>query len=210
MPVAFPGFADAYGLARSEAYDACLFQSEIVWHFVSINAFSKERGVGMAEGHTPYEMTIPWNDFELNQIGQASCLSTKLFIWGLEILTLQSLQRKLCILTQWYQRLNDHVVLLWVKTANHSMDDMQIWKYLKTQFTVVLDKLEHLPGAMMFLELIRPPVQSLTEKRQLSGENCRTLTSIKLRPSFAIKSLRLIELSNHASAVMRASTSTCC
>ena len=85
------------------------------------------------------------------------------------------------------------------------MDDVQIGEYLKRRFTVVLDKLEHLPGAMAFSQLIHPPVQSLTEKRRLSGENRGTPTSIKPRPSFAIESLRLIELSDRTSAVMRSS-----
>ena len=84
-------------------------------------------------------------------------------------------------------------------------DDVHIGESFKRRFTVVLDKLEHLPGAMAFSQLVHPPVQSPIEKKRLSGEHRRTPTSLKPRPPFAIESLRLIELSDRTSAVMKSS-----
>ena len=69
---------------------------------------------------------------------------------------------------------------------------------LKTRFTVVLDKLEHLPGMMALTQLIQP---SLSEPRSAS------MQSDVLPRSIATEALRLIELSDRVSAVMKSSIS---
>ena len=68
----------------------------------------------------------------------------------------------------------------------------------KTRFTVVLDKLEHLPGMMALTQLIQP---TLSEPRSVP-------TQKDLLPrSITTQALRLIELSDRVSAVMKSSIS---
>ena len=69
---------------------------------------------------------------------------------------------------------------------------------LKTRFTVVLDKLEHLPGMMALTQLIQP---SLSEPRSVSTQKD------VLPRSITTQALRLIELSDRVSAVMKSSIS---
>jgi hypothetical protein len=69
---------------------------------------------------------------------------------------------------------------------------------LKTRFTVVLDKLEHLPGMMALTQLIQP---SLSESRSVS------MQKDVLPRSITTDALRLIELSDRVSAVMKSSIS---
>ncbi|KAF8799460.1 hypothetical protein BYT27DRAFT_7201515 [Phlegmacium glaucopus] len=69
---------------------------------------------------------------------------------------------------------------------------------LKTRFTVVLDKLEHLPGMMALTQLIQP---SLSEPRSPS------IQRDPLSRSITTEALRLIELSDRVSAVMKSSIS---
>ena len=69
---------------------------------------------------------------------------------------------------------------------------------LKTRFTVVLDKLEHLPGMMALTQLIQP---SLSEPRSVS------MQGDVLPRSITTEALRLIELSDRVSAVMKSSIS---
>jgi hypothetical protein len=69
---------------------------------------------------------------------------------------------------------------------------------LKTRFTVVLDKLEHLPGMMALTQLIQP---SLSEPRSVS------MQKDALPRSITTEALRLIELSDRVSAVMKSSIS---
>lgn len=69
---------------------------------------------------------------------------------------------------------------------------------LKTRFTVVLDKLEHLPGMMAMTQLIQP---SLSEPRSVSTQKD------VLPRSITTQALRLIELSDRVSAVMKSSIS---
>jgi hypothetical protein len=74
---------------------------------------------------------------------------------------------------------------------------------LKTRFTVVLDKIEHLPGMMALAQLIIPPAQvpipgqeafpASSRKRKLESRKC------------SMDALRLIELSDGLSAVMKSS-----
>lgn len=69
---------------------------------------------------------------------------------------------------------------------------------LKTRFTVVLDKLEHLPGMMALTQLIQP---SLSEPQSVS------IQKDVLPRSITTEALRLIELSDRVSAVMKSSIS---
>ncbi|EKM52040.1 uncharacterized protein PHACADRAFT_187402 [Phanerochaete carnosa HHB-10118-sp] len=63
----------------------------------------------------------------------------------------------------------------------------------KTRFTVVLDKPEHLPGMMALAQFMQPPPQVLAK------ENTDTSSDV------CIEALRLIELSDRTSAVMKSS-----
>lgn len=76
----------------------------------------------------------------------------------------------------------------------------------RTRFTVVLDKLEHLPGMMALTQLIIPPpppysVKELKEKADKSSKN----SSPSPDPPVSIDAIRLIELSDRTSAVMKSS-----
>lgn len=76
----------------------------------------------------------------------------------------------------------------------------------RTRFTVVLDKLEHLPGMMALTQLIIPPpppysVKELNEKADKSSKN----SSPSPDPPVSIDAIRLIELSDRTSAVMKSS-----
>jgi len=69
---------------------------------------------------------------------------------------------------------------------------------LKTRFTTVLDKLEHLPGMMALIQLIQP---------SLSEPPSSSMQRDALPRSITIEALRLIELSDRVSAVMKSSIS---
>ncbi|KAH7915666.1 Sodium/hydrogen exchanger family-domain-containing protein [Hygrophoropsis aurantiaca] len=73
------------------------------------------------------------------------------------------------------------------------------WKY---RFTAVLDKLDHMPGIMALTQLIHFPVSELN-KRSSSEPNLSPLKS--KRPESVVDAVRLIELSDRTSAVMRSS-----
>ncbi|KAI0772201.1 Sodium/hydrogen exchanger family-domain-containing protein [Irpex lacteus] len=66
--------------------------------------------------------------------------------------------------------------------------------FLKTRFTVVLDQLEHVPGMLALTQLLQPPPSHLTR------DNARD-DAIDIQ----IEALRLIELSDRTSAVMKSS-----
>ncbi|KAF9481959.1 hypothetical protein BDN70DRAFT_875579 [Pholiota conissans] len=74
----------------------------------------------------------------------------------------------------------------------------------KTRFTVVLDKLEHLPGMMALTKLIQPSVvlsiDSTNDRRQSTVVQSG-------HQSINTEALRLIELSDRVSAVMKSSVS---
>ncbi|KAM5539392.1 hypothetical protein V8D89_006844 [Ganoderma adspersum] len=81
----------------------------------------------------------------------------------------------------------------------------------KSRFTVVLDKIEHLPGMMAITQLILPPPPPYSE-RTLSIESSAELdgkgASPPPQPSIppvSIDAIRLIELSDRTSAVMKGS-----
>lgn len=76
----------------------------------------------------------------------------------------------------------------------------------KTRYTVILDKIEHLPGMMALMQLIQSPSAVDDSKR----DNRKSLsTRAKTLPqrvsSVSVDALRLIELSDRTSAVMRSS-----
>ncbi|OCB89096.1 hypothetical protein A7U60_g3780 [Sanghuangporus baumii] len=101
----------------------------------------------------------------------------------------------------------------------------------KTRFTVVLDKIEHLPGMMALTQLVCPPpsyvkLKELSEKevdskreaqevvKRGEGSHARSSGSVNSNDglsetlgSISVDALRLIELSDRTSAVMK-STST--
>ncbi|KNZ72012.1 K(+)/H(+) antiporter 1 [Termitomyces sp. J132] len=67
--------------------------------------------------------------------------------------------------------------------------------HLKRRFTIVLDKLEHLPGAMAISQLVKPSSSSVQLNRR----------SLLNPPALSVEALRLIELSDRTSAVMKSS-----
>ncbi|RDB14902.1 K(+)/H(+) antiporter 1 [Hypsizygus marmoreus] len=79
----------------------------------------------------------------------------------------------------------------------------------KRRFTVVLDKLEHLPGAMALAQLIQPSTLPPEKAKRSSTESSRISNkpapALKLAPPLSIEALRLIELSDRTSAVMKSS-----
>ena len=80
----------------------------------------------------------------------------------------------------------------------------------KTRFTVILDKIEHVPGMMALMQLIQPPStvdeSSKREKRKSLGVREKTRPQPMHRASnVSVDALRLIELSDRTSAVMRSS-----
>jgi hypothetical protein len=88
---------------------------------------------------------------------------------------------------------DDEAVARGQHVANSGSDEN-----LKTRFTVVLDKLEHLPGMMALTQLLQP---SLSEPRSVSMQRD------VLPRSITTEALRLIELSDRVSAVMKSSIS---
>src|SRR5271168_81436 len=69
----------------------------------------------------------------------------------------------------------------------------------KTRFTVVLDKLEHLPEMMALTQLIQPPLPEMQSFSMQRDAPPRSITDSLY--------LRLIELSDRVSAVMKSSVS---
>ncbi|OBZ68862.1 K(+)/H(+) antiporter 1 [Grifola frondosa] len=77
----------------------------------------------------------------------------------------------------------------------------------KTRFTVILDKLEHLPGMMALTQLIQPP-HVYSEKESSTSLDIGSASSHKqmhLSQEISIDALRIIELSDRTSAVMKSS-----
>ncbi|KAI6096781.1 hypothetical protein EDD16DRAFT_1773297, partial [Pisolithus croceorrhizus] len=73
------------------------------------------------------------------------------------------------------------------------------WRY---RFTIILDKLEHMPGVMAFTQLILPTPSSPSSVTSVTS----TAETVDLKkPEVTVDALRLIELSDRTSAVMRSS-----
>ena len=70
----------------------------------------------------------------------------------------------------------------------------------KTRFTVVLDRLEHLPGIMALTQLLQPPPPPYQKKARPSIEG-----ESPVARSISANALRLIELSDRVSDVMKGS-----
>jgi hypothetical protein len=81
---------------------------------------------------------------------------------------------------------------------------------LKTRFTVVLDKIDHLPGMMALTQLIQPPhpTEVMTEDRRSSTGSSSSMArrEKKRQHDHFIDAFRLIELSDRTSAVMKSSS----
>ncbi|KAI0769112.1 Sodium/hydrogen exchanger family-domain-containing protein [Trametes elegans] len=85
----------------------------------------------------------------------------------------------------------------------------------RSRFTVVLDKIEHLPGMMALTQLILPPpppysekvhaLSSTLEESTSSPEKDISSTPEPTTPPVSIDAIRLIELSDRTSAVMKSS-----
>ncbi|KAJ6518902.1 Sodium/hydrogen exchanger family-domain-containing protein [Mycena sanguinolenta] len=77
---------------------------------------------------------------------------------------------------------------------------------VRSRFTFVLDKIEHLPGMMAMAQLIQPPTlvptPGVNEKRASESSSL-----IPFENTQSIEALRLIELSDRVSAVMKSSAS---
>lgn len=71
----------------------------------------------------------------------------------------------------------------------------------KTRFTVVLDKIEHLPGMMALTQLIQPSLLKDADSTKTGSSK----TAHQKSPDIFIDALRLIELSDRTSAVMKSS-----
>ncbi|KAG2002319.1 potassium:hydrogen antiporter, variant 2 [Coprinopsis cinerea AmutBmut pab1-1] len=83
----------------------------------------------------------------------------------------------------------------------------------KTRFTVVLDKFEHLGSIMALVQLVNPPPPPYSEdqlkKRPSIGSvksNASSTASKELIPPTRIEALRVFELSDRTSAVMKSAT----
>ena len=77
----------------------------------------------------------------------------------------------------------------------------------KNRFTVVLDKLEHLPAMMALTQLIQPPVPLPSDRREPPIDR-RASSSSQMGSNWnpiSTEALRLIELSDRVSAVMKSS-----
>ncbi|KAK7025215.1 Na-H-exchanger domain-containing protein [Favolaschia claudopus] len=75
----------------------------------------------------------------------------------------------------------------------------------RTRFTFVLDKLEHLPGMMAMAQLIQPPPPPSPSSDERRNSKSSSLASYQHQLS--VGALRLIELSDRVSAVMKSSAS---
>ncbi|KAJ7879936.1 Sodium/hydrogen exchanger family-domain-containing protein [Mycena olivaceomarginata] len=92
-----------------------------------------------------------------------------------------------------------------VNTPEDRREQRALHDGARTRFTFVLDKLEHLPGMMAMAQLIQPPTpaSSAIDDRRASKSSSLVLSDKNL----SIEALRLIELSDRVSAVMKSSAS---
>ncbi|KAF9515215.1 hypothetical protein BS47DRAFT_1376288 [Hydnum rufescens UP504] len=71
-------------------------------------------------------------------------------------------------------------------------------EHVKTRFTVTLDQIEHLPAIMTVVQFLRPPLS-----RAVPAADGNVV--VRPTPKISIEALRLIELTERTSAVMRGS-----
>lgn len=80
------------------------------------------------------------------------------------------------------------------------INEEQPWRH---QFTVVLDKLDHIPGAMALTQLVLPPHSTPSDAMSTTT---RTEVADKHKmPDVSVDALQLIELSDRTSAMMKSS-----
>ncbi|KIL00203.1 hypothetical protein PAXRUDRAFT_821906 [Paxillus rubicundulus Ve08.2h10] len=75
----------------------------------------------------------------------------------------------------------------------------QPWRH---RFTVVLDKLDHIPGAMALTQLVLPPPSIPLGITSATTVTVSAIEKIK-KPDVSVDAIRLIELSDRASAVIK-------
>ena len=85
------------------------------------------------------------------------------------------------------------------RDSSKSADDDWPWRY---RFTVVLDKLEHVPGVLALTQLVLP--KPLDPSATMSVTSAAETIDLK-KPEVVVDALRLIELSDRTSAVMKSS-----
>ena len=76
----------------------------------------------------------------------------------------------------------------------------QPWRH---RFTVVLDKLDHIPGAMALTQLVLPPHTTPSDAMSTTTK-ADTIDKLKM-PDISVNALQLIELSDRTSAMMKSS-----
>ena len=74
------------------------------------------------------------------------------------------------------------------------------WRH---RFTVVLDKLDHIPGAMALTQLVLPPHSAPSDARSTTPKI--DMINKWKRPDVSVNALQLVELSDRASAMMKLS-----
>ncbi|KAG9316007.1 Sodium/hydrogen exchanger family-domain-containing protein [Chiua virens] len=85
--------------------------------------------------------------------------------------------------------------------ASLVMTEDQPWRH---RFTIVLDKLDHIPGAMALTRLVVPQRSPPSDVLSSATTTIDTIDKLKL-PTVSIEALQLIELSDRTSAMMKSS-----
>ncbi|KAG8214380.1 Sodium/hydrogen exchanger family-domain-containing protein [Butyriboletus roseoflavus] len=83
-----------------------------------------------------------------------------------------------------------------------SITEEQPWRH---RFTVVLDKLDHIPGAMALTQLVLPPHGIPTDVMSTTTTTTQTIDKVMKIPDVSMEALQLIELSDRTSAMMKSS-----
>ena len=84
--------------------------------------------------------------------------------------------------------------------ASIKITEEQPWRH---RFTVVLDKLDHIPGAMALTQLFLPPHSTPSDATSTTTK-VDTIDKFKM-PDVSVDALQLIELSDRTSAMMKSS-----
>ncbi|CAA7270692.1 unnamed protein product [Cyclocybe aegerita] len=92
------------------------------------------------------------------------------------------------------------------EAAQHKRPAAQDGEF-KARFTVVLDKLEHVPAMMAITQLIQPPQTTRERKISTAREPSSSQSDAGTPRSISTEALRIIELSDRVSAVMKSSFS---
>ncbi|KAF9222970.1 hypothetical protein BS17DRAFT_735128 [Gyrodon lividus] len=85
--------------------------------------------------------------------------------------------------------------------STSTIDEEQSWRH---RFTVVLDKLDHIPGVMALTQLVLPPPSSLAGVTSATTMTYSAIERVN-KHDVSVDALRLIELSDRTSAVMKSS-----